>query len=440
MVSLLFCALLLGGLQVESAPSADEILFLPGLTKQPMFHQYSGYLNVSESKYLHYWFVESQVDPSTSPVVLWLNGGPGCSSLYGLLTEHGPFLIQPDGSSLEYNPYSWNMVANVLYLESPAGVGFSYSDDKNYVTNDTEVALNNYLALKEFFRLFPEYSKNDFFITGESYGGVYVLTLAEIVIEDSSINLKGIAVGNGLTSYESNQNSLIYFAYYHGLLGVRLWSNLQTFCCLKGQCSFYGNPNVNCTERVTEATNIVYNLGLNIYNLYAPCSGGTLGRYEEDQTVIHHSGIPFPKLPAHIQGGEKPLHPVKTQKKMWLELPCINSTASRIFLNNPYVRNALNIPPEAPEWGMFSSEVFEHYGRIVTDMTKQYLKLLSALLQVNRRAWLYNDGNSEQIGGFVKEFSNIAFLTVRGAGHMVPTDNPRAALTMFTRFLKKQPF
>ncbi|XP_030067886.1 lysosomal protective protein [Microcaecilia unicolor] len=472
MVSLLFCALLLGGLQVESAPSADEILFLPGLTKQPMFHQYSGYLNVSEHKHLHYWFVESQVDPSTSPVVLWLNGGPGCSSLDGLLTEHGPFLIQPDGSSLEYNPYSWNMVANVLYLESPAGVGFSYSDDKNYVTNDTEVALNNYLALKEFFRLFPEYSKNDFFITGESYGGVYVPTLAEIVIQDSSINLKGIAVGNGLASYEGNQNSLIYFAYYHGLLGVRLWSNLQTFCCPKGQCSFYDNPNVNCTESVTEAMNIIYNLGLNIYNLYAPCAGGAPGEiwYEEEQTVIHHFGIPFPKLPTHIQWGKKLLHLVKTQKKVRLDPPCINSTASRIFLNNPYVRKALNIPPEVPEWEICSSEVYEHYGRVVTDVTKQYLKLLSALtyrilvyngdvdmacnflgdqwfvdalqqkLQVTRRAWLYNDGNSEQVGGFVKEFSNIAFLTIKGAGHMVPTDNPRAALTMFTRFLKKQPF
>lgn len=74
-------------------------------------------------------------------MVLWLNGGPGCSSLDGFLTEHGPFLIQGDGVTLEYNPYSWNLIANMLYIESPAGVGFSYSDDKMYVTNDTEVSL-----------------------------------------------------------------------------------------------------------------------------------------------------------------------------------------------------------------------------------------------------------------------------------------------------------
>lgn len=50
--------------------------------------------------------------------------------------------------------------------------------------------MNNYLALKEFFRLFPEYSKNQLFLTGESYGGIYIPTLAERVMEDQSLNLQ----------------------------------------------------------------------------------------------------------------------------------------------------------------------------------------------------------------------------------------------------------
>lgn len=105
----------------------------------------------------------------------------------------------------------------MLYLESPAGVGFSYSDDQKYATNDTEVSespetrpltwlrgvhdwllksfspqvsMNNYLALKEFFRLFPEFNKNELFLTGESYGGIYIPTLAERVMEDASLNLQ----------------------------------------------------------------------------------------------------------------------------------------------------------------------------------------------------------------------------------------------------------
>uniref|UniRef100_A0A1D5QXD6 Carboxypeptidase n=1 Tax=Macaca mulatta TaxID=9544 RepID=A0A1D5QXD6_MACMU len=258
----------------EAAPDQDEIQRLPGLAKQPSFRQYSGYLKGSGSKHLHYWFVESQKDPENSPVVLWLNGGPGCSSLDGLLTEHGPFLVQPDGVTLEYNPYSWNLIANVLYLESPAGVGFSYSDDKFYATNDTEVAQSNFEALQDFFHLFPEYKNNKLFLTGESYAGIYIPTLAVLVMQDPSMNLQGLAVGNGLSSYEQNDNSLVYFAYYHGLLGNRLWSSLQTHCCSQNKCNFYDNKDPECVTNLQEVARIVGNSGLNIYNLYAPCAGG----------------------------------------------------------------------------------------------------------------------------------------------------------------------
>src|SRR5690348_1252000 len=106
----------------------DQVLYMPGINPQPNFNHYSGYLQGRPGNHLHYWFIESQNNPSTDPVVLWLNGGPGCSSLAGLFQEHGPFRVNPDGKTLTYNNYSWNQIANVLYLESPAGVGFSYSD------------------------------------------------------------------------------------------------------------------------------------------------------------------------------------------------------------------------------------------------------------------------------------------------------------------------
>uniref|UniRef100_A0A8C2JC25 Carboxypeptidase n=1 Tax=Cyprinus carpio TaxID=7962 RepID=A0A8C2JC25_CYPCA len=491
------CLLLLGVLQVSGAPDADEIKYLPGLPKQPSFKHYSGYLSVADNKHLHYWFVESQKDPAGSPVVLWLNGGPGCSSLDGLLTEHGPFLIQDDGATLEYNPYSWNKIANVLYLESPAGVGFSYSDDKKYTTNDTEVATNNYLALKEFFRLFPEFSKNEFFLTGESYGGIYIPTLAEIVMEDSSINLQGIAVGNGLSSYELNDNSLVYFAYYHGLLGTSLWNDLQTFCCKDGACNFYDNQDVNCSTSLTTVQVIVYQSGLNMYNLYAPCAGGVQQRvsFENGQFVIRDLGHNFVNHPWSKEQNEKLRGVVSLLKSSRLDPPCTNSTPSTLYLNNPQVKSALHISPSALDWVICSAEVNLNYNRLFMDVKKQYLKLLGALVsdgnlnsyesdiyqllisvtsfqqkyrvlvyngdvdmacnflgdewfveslqqevQVQRRPWIYFNGETQQIGGFVKEFTNIAFLTVKGSGHMVPTDKPIAAFTMFSRFITKQPY
>ncbi|OCT62781.1 hypothetical protein XELAEV_18043872mg [Xenopus laevis] len=464
------CFLLLGALSVVACYAADEITYMPGLPKQPSFRQYSGFLNVSDGKHLHYWFVESQKDPSTNPLVLWLNGGPGCSSLDGLLTEHGPFLIQQDGVTLEYNDYSWNKIANVLYIEAPAGVGFSYSDDKNYKTNDTEVAHNNYLALKQFFQLYPQFSKNDFYITGESYGGVYVPSLAVEVSQDSSINLKGIAVGNGLSSYENNDNSLIFFAYYHGILGSQLWSGLQTYCCTKGSCQFYNNPDGNCSLLVQEAMHDVYSTGLNIYNLYESCPGGAPGEVKDngDHIIVYHPGMISPQLLKHWN--KKLLSLSLVQKPIRLDPPCVNSTASRIFLNNGLVRLALHIPPSVQQWEVCSYDVYSTYGRIYQSMKDHYLKLLSTMkyrilvyngdvdmacnflgdqwfvdslqqkLQVQRRPWLYNEGGQQQIGGFVKEFSNLSFLTIKGAGHMVPTDKPNAAFIMFSRFLQNEPF
>ncbi|XP_035423071.1 lysosomal protective protein isoform X2 [Cygnus atratus] len=473
MAPAVLCALLLlllgPGL---AAPPGHEVRFLPGLPKQAAFRHFSGHLRAGPAARLHYWFVEAQSDPRGSPVVLWLNGGPGCSSMEGFLKEHGPFLVQPDGVSLKYNDYAWNKIANMLYLESPAGVGFSYSEDKKYATNDTEVAHNNYLALKEFFRLFPEYSKNDLFLTGESYGGVYIPTLAEWVMQDPSLNLKGIAVGNGLSSYEINDNSLVYFAYYHGLLGTQLWKDLQTFCCSQGKCNFHDNSNLNCTLKMEEMIQIVEESGLNIYNLYAPCAGGVPGsmRYEGDYLVTHDLGNSFIRMPMRFSWRQNLFRMPVARKKVRMDPPCTNSTAPTMYLNSPEVRKALHIPPEAPEWQVCSFEVNRSYKRLYMQMNEQYLKLLGAMkyrilvyngdvdmacnflgdewfvdslcqkVQVSRRPWLYTEGGENQIGGFVKEFTNIAFLTVKGAGHMVPTDQPLAAFTVFSRFIKNEPY
>ncbi|VDK27238.1 unnamed protein product, partial [Anisakis simplex] len=88
--------------------AADFIDNLPGLTFDPGFKQYSGFLPTKAGDYLHYWFVESQNDPSTDPLIVWFNGGPGCSSVGGFLTELGPFRVNPDGVTLFENIYSWN--------------------------------------------------------------------------------------------------------------------------------------------------------------------------------------------------------------------------------------------------------------------------------------------------------------------------------------------
>ena len=97
---------------------------------------YSGYLKITDTKQLHYVFIGSQ-SKNEDPVVLWFNGGPGCSSLEGLFQEHGPCVIHDDDPVMRQNPYSWNKRAHMVYIESPAGVGYSIgSGQGDMVHND----------------------------------------------------------------------------------------------------------------------------------------------------------------------------------------------------------------------------------------------------------------------------------------------------------------
>jgi len=123
---------------VQAAVDEDKFTQLPGFDNPMKTNSYSGYLNVSETKALHYVFVESQNDAANDPVVIWFNGGPGCSSLLGFFQENGPNTVDPEHTPThQENEYSWNKNANMLYIESPAGVGYSIWKDANLTTNDS---------------------------------------------------------------------------------------------------------------------------------------------------------------------------------------------------------------------------------------------------------------------------------------------------------------
>ena len=94
---------MLANLLAPLAFTADEVTSLPGWSGPLPSRQFSGYLDVGASKHLHYWLVESEGSPSTDPTVLWLNGGPGCSSLDGFIYEHGYAFAQFFGAILRRN-------------------------------------------------------------------------------------------------------------------------------------------------------------------------------------------------------------------------------------------------------------------------------------------------------------------------------------------------
>lgn len=133
----------------------------------------------------------------------------------GFIQEIGPYYLEDGkdykaGDNLTYNPHSWHQVSNLLFLESPAGVGFSYNLDKNFEYNDVQTAHDNLVALKSFYDKFPEYKSRGLWLAGESYAGKYIPDLAQLIIQSNdfngtSIKLKGLLIGNGIMSFDHLQ-------------------------------------------------------------------------------------------------------------------------------------------------------------------------------------------------------------------------------------------
>lgn len=133
--------------------------------------QYTGWLDV-DSRHFFFWYFESQSDPDKDPLVLWLTGGPGASSILGMLQELGPCLINDHGNGTVHNKYGWSKNANLLFVDQPAGVGFSYLDEDEPVpSNSFSAAEDLHLFLQTFVsKAFPNLHDRPFYISGESYG------------------------------------------------------------------------------------------------------------------------------------------------------------------------------------------------------------------------------------------------------------------------------
>ena len=144
-----------------------------------------------------------QHNPETAPVLLWLQGGPGGSSLFGLFNENGPFQVSKD-LGVQKRTTSWSLTHHVIYIDNPVGTGFSFTkSDKCYAQNQDNVGMDLYFAMLQFFVMFPNLRTHDFYVTGESYAGKYVPALAYKIHDLNpksmqKINLKGIAIGDGL--------------------------------------------------------------------------------------------------------------------------------------------------------------------------------------------------------------------------------------------------
>ncbi|KAF7496116.1 Lysosomal protective protein [Sarcoptes scabiei] len=410
----------------------DEVYNLPGLEFKQNFRHFSGYLMGSNETFLHYWFFESQNDPDTDPIVVWLNGGPGCSSLIGALTENGPFLITKH-RRLSQNPFGWNIRASLLYLESPAGVGFSYNLHQEYRTNDTDTARKNANALEHFFEKFPHLKSNDLYISGESYGGIYVPMLTKFLIEKKSkSNVKGFIIGNGLFDHHFDLISKPQYYYYHGLIDLDQWDRWRNACCrnqIEPICNFNINLRNDCFESIKTILTFDRNkfssnsipINLNRYNIYANCK----------QTVPFNNCFDLENLEAYLnqESVQKVLHVqdriLHHQQWSSCNKDVHSSYSNEILSVEPFIHFLLK---RGVRGLIYSGDIDIVCNFIGTEWFVHSLNLSS---KSDYSPWIF----SGQIGGFIKHYENLSFATVRGAGHMVPSDRPGAAQQLFHNFL-----
>ena len=424
---------------------------------------YSGYLDVSDVKKFHYMFNYAHEDPDHKPLVLWLNGGPGCSSLDGWANEHGPMQLLKDGK-FHTNDYSWNRAANMVYLESPGDVGFSYIDSKldyELYINDDIAAQDNLQALLSFFKKFPSMKGRDFYISGESYGGIYVPMLAYNVIqynknvpESQKINLKGILVGNGVADWDYDVDpATLDFAFTHHLYSYETRMDYNKYCLTDFDI-------IKCSE-VWDTIDRSLD-GINIYDYLRECAipETVNGEISSNSKYYKYARWAFKNRKVSKDKNDE-------LKESTTSIYCFDDTLIEQYFNREDVQAALHVQAKR-QWLVCSDDVSSRYeiqdkGSIWTYPTllKEGIRILvysgdtDAIVPFNgNQAWIKNMkleiekpwrqwrafNDQDNVSGYVINYKGLTFCTIKGTGHMAPQWKPKESYYMFSLFLNEEEF
>ena len=406
-----------------SAVATDRVTSLPGYSTPLPTKHYSGFVTTPHPSpkyhttvqvHHHYWLVEAQapLDPSTAPTLVWFNGGPGSSSLIGLFTENGPFTLN-DYSTLTNsfnatnvptvfdNPYSWNALANVVYVEHPPPTGFSscsgYSTFQCPPWDDTTQAAASLAFFEHFFSAdyYPELATNPLWFSGESYAGVLVPTLANLLLQARTpqnthlapYSIKGFALGNDCpgnqvytcTPYSGWMGTQVAldFRFRHGMINESLYTTINQVCQHEWN-TLNGPTSPECRtlledpiRPVLSSAGDTYQMGGGYY-LYDTCDGDLLDLdngthrprqvHDKEYTVAH-----LVRVQRKAQQRRQQLHSVspdladlaeiEVSEPQWMTraaaqeyyndagaYACGQERASLVYLNLPSVRAAIHVP------------------------------------------------------------------------------------------------
>ncbi|RVW31429.1 Serine carboxypeptidase-like 25 [Vitis vinifera] len=411
------------GVRGGEEEEADRITALPGQPKVS-FQQYSGYVTVNHvaGRALFYWLNEAVHDPLSKPLVIWLNGGPGCSSVaYGASEEIGPFRINKTASGLYLNKFSWNTLANLLFLETPAGVGFSYSNKSSDLldTGDRRtgrtgsitwaiafkancspeegwgpsphdgISKDSLVFLVRWLERFPRYKHREVYINGESYAGHYV--------------------GNAVTdNYYDNLGTVTYW-WSHAMISDKTFGNIDQYNIYAPPCN--NSDGSGATARLFAC--LIDLIGQ--ISGYDPCTEKYAEIYYNRPDVQKALHANTTKIPYGWTACSEVLN------RNW------NDTAESVL---PIYREM--IAAGLRVW-VFSGDVDSVVPVTATRYSLAHLKLATKI------PWYPCMLRSRLVGGWTEVYEGLTFATVRGAGHEVPLFKPRAALELFKSFLRGLP-
>lgn len=353
--------------------------------------------------------------------------------MYGLFLENGPFIVT-ENKTLEMREYSWNKCHNLLYIDNPVGTGFSFTEnEKGYATNETDVGRDVHTALVQFFKLFPELQTNDFYVTGESYGGKYVPAVSHAIKDynikaQTKINLKGLAIGNGLTD-PVNQLEYGDYLYQIGLVDLNGRNQIHTYE-KKGK-------DLIKKGKYIEA-----------FNLFDELIDGDLT--EEPSLFKNLTGFDYYFNFLHNQDPSND----SDYMLQWLQTADIRKTihVGNLTFNIESTKVEEYLKEDIMQsMAVLVEDLVQHYRVLIYNgqldiivaypLTENYIQNLKwpgaeKYKTAQRKAWYVGT----ELAGYSKTVDNLTEVLVRNAGHMVPSDQPKWALDLITRFTHNKRF